>query len=161
MKNMQGFTLIEIMIVVIIIAIMAAVALPNYEQYLRKKDLAVAQQEVQKLAIELERHKMRNFSFRGFCPSVNTNGAECLGNTFQVPIGSPRYTITVVDTATNVALTANNATGFNWSVTAIRIDTTGQAKNYDLLMKNDGTRCMSKTTEAVTKDDCGTDSETW
>ncbi|WP_334132213.1 prepilin-type N-terminal cleavage/methylation domain-containing protein [Silanimonas lenta] len=36
MKNQQGFTLIELMIVVAIIAILAAIALPQYRQYTQR-----------------------------------------------------------------------------------------------------------------------------
>lgn len=64
--NQQGFTLIELMVVVAIVAILAAIALPNYQTYVRRANDSEAQQEVQRVAVELEKWKSRNFNYQGF-----------------------------------------------------------------------------------------------
>lgn len=62
----QGFTLIELMVVVVIVAILAAIAIPSYQVYARRANASEAQQEIQRLATELERWKSRNFNYQGF-----------------------------------------------------------------------------------------------
>lgn len=49
MKQQQGFTLIELMIVVAIIGILAAIAIPAYQNYVLKSQLSGAYSEVSSL----------------------------------------------------------------------------------------------------------------
>ena len=65
MKNIKGFTLIELMIVVVILAILAAIALPNYQTQVRKGNEKLALQQIADLSLALEKEKSRNFSYEG------------------------------------------------------------------------------------------------
>lgn len=62
----KGFTLIELMIVVVIVAILAAITLPSYQQYARKNNEKIAEQKLQDIALKLENEKALNFSYKDF-----------------------------------------------------------------------------------------------
>lgn len=185
MKKNHGFTLIELMVVVVIIAIFTAIALPSYQQYMRKRDLAVAQQESLRIAAELERFKSKNFSYKGFDPTFSYPAFDKAKGELYLPVGATssnaKFLLTVVDTTTkkplNIIVSGNKETddskavkGLGWVMKVERTRTGAgndslpkEPKNYDLLLNSNGLRCMTRTANIVTNYlGCGTsDMEKW
>lgn len=142
----SGFTLIELMVVVVIIAILAAIAIPSYQAYVRRAQASQAQQEMLRISALLERHKARNFSYKGFDLSAQT---------YVTP---PTYGFDLKDGAdTTKALTATDASGRSWVLKV----TTSNTQNYNFLLTSSGLQCKNKTAANVSYTTCGTGSESW
>ena len=64
-KRVKGFTVIELMIVLVIVAILVALAYPSYIQYVRKSKRGEAQQLLLNWAINQEIWRSNNTSYAG------------------------------------------------------------------------------------------------
>ena len=60
MRKKRGFTLIELMIVVVVIAILAGLALSGYQNQVRKSRRAEARQVIADLALKQEKYRSNN-----------------------------------------------------------------------------------------------------
>lgn len=166
-KPTRGFTLIELMIVVAIIAIIAAIAFPSYQAYTRRSSESLAQQEMQKIAEQLERHKAKNFTYRDFDPNFiyDVSGAMTSVTLPRGATGSAiKYTLTIRDAEDSTKLlTDTGIRARGWAMRATAAD----ASSYNLLMTSTGLRCKNKTSANIQFNtttkmwECGVGGENW
>lgn len=154
----QGFTLIELMIVVVVISILVAIATVSYQQFVKRSVAAQAQQEIAKLSEQLERHKSRNFSYKGFDASYLYTGGVNFNVGTQTLDLSSTYSISIVDgVSTTTVLTHPDAVGNQWAIKAESID----PDNFTYLLTSKGLRCKNKAKALVTYIGCGTGGGEW
>lgn len=67
MMSQRGFTLVELMIVVAIIAILSAVAIPAYSAYIVRGKLTEAHTELSAMRVRMEQFFQDNRTYAGAC----------------------------------------------------------------------------------------------
>jgi type IV pilus assembly protein PilA len=99
MKKQQGFTLIELMIVVAIIGILAAIAIPQYQNYIAKSQMNRVNQELASLKTGYENNLMG-----GTTPTNSNLGFT--GTSLSATAGSAGLTVVAnADTSGSMAVT--------------------------------------------------------
>lgn len=107
MKN-RGFTLIEIVIVVAIIGLLAAIAIPSYQNQIRKTRRSDGHAALTNIAQRLERCYTVNGAYNVAAGCDVLSAANTLATGFTTsPEGN--YSISIANTATTYTLTATPA----------------------------------------------------
>jgi type IV pilus assembly protein PilE len=108
----HGFTLIELMIVVAIVAILASVALPSYNDYLMRGKLAEAHGELAAMRSKLETFFLDNRTYAGAC-AANTVAPLPTGKYFTYTC--PTLTATTY-TVRAAGMAGQQTVGFTYTI---------------------------------------------
>lgn len=68
----RGFTLIELLFVVAIVAILASIALPSYQNYVKKGHASTAASDLSALALSVENHFQRTLEYPTVLGDITT-----------------------------------------------------------------------------------------
>jgi type IV pilus assembly protein PilE len=123
-RSSRGFTLIELMIVVVIATILFTLAVPSYLSQVRQSRRTEAKTAVLDLASREERY----FSTNGAIYSTTPTDLGYVGGAFPAPVGADNYyTITVCSPAANCDPNANPPPAPSYYITATPVAASSQA----------------------------------
>jgi type IV pilus assembly protein PilE len=120
-RSQHGFTLIEVMITVAIIAILSAIALPSYTQYVTRSRITEAVSGLSGMRIKMEQFFQDNRTYAGAC-NAGTIAALPTGTNFVFDC-NPAPTLTTY-TVRAIGKAGSPMAGFTYTLDQLNAQTT-------------------------------------
>jgi type IV pilus assembly protein PilE len=138
-KKQQGFTIIEVMIAVVIIAILSAIAVPTYQRSVIRANRTAVQAEMMQVAGGLELFKARQLSYTGASLTAINRSSRFPASTAQ----PQTYEL-------SLSVAAN---GITWVLRAVPRGTQQQANDGALAIDSIGRQCWQSGNNAGCADE--------
>ena len=140
----NGFTLMELMIVLVIIGILSAIAFPSYQEYVRDSRRDLCAGELELLANAMERSFSLAGSYPGAIPAGFAPGGAVGPVTCPIDGGTPAYNFVVTPGLPNTT----------FLVTAVPIGPQANEDCGTLTLNQLGTKGMNGAAAGLTVQDC-------
>lgn len=154
----KGFTLIELMIVVAIIGVLAAIAYPSYQRYVIKTKRTDMMTELQNIASRIESQKLAMGRYIDI-PLASVLMGNVTAGTVSYPATDTLYDVSIWDasTITAVKMIGNNITNRQWEIRAVPRTAKQMANDGTLTLNAQGLKCRDKNNDGDTQDtgECG------
>ena len=138
----NGFTFVEIMIVIVIIGILASIAYPLYNQYVIRTKRTDVMSEMLQIAQRLQTYKSINGTFNNANLGTIYGSALDADNSIVLPKqGNGLYKLYFVNSNENVL---SNSTGNGWILKAVPLPTQSQVGDGVICLNNQGEKSWAK-----------------
>jgi len=131
-SRILGFTLIELMIVVAIVGILAAIAYPSYRGYVIKSQRADAHEALTRIEMAQEKWRANHTSYTGTLSDLDVDGTSTEGYWNLTLSGA---------SATGYTATATRAEGNDPDCPTIKLAKSAEGTEYNDVDSKEATEC--------------------